>query len=108
MKKIFLTVAAISLGSVAAFAQQPTPAPSPSTETGTAPLLAPATPDRKALVAGENSFTETQARDRIADAGYADVSALALDSNGIWRGTATKGGQVVNVGLDYQGNVVEQ
>ena len=68
-----------------------------------------ATPDTKnadAPVEGANSFTEAQAKERIADAGYTDVGALKLDDKGVWRGTATKDGQSVSVGLDYQGNVV--
>ncbi len=55
--------------------------------------------------AGANSFTEGQARGRIAKAGYANVSALAKDKDGVWRGTATKAGKTVNVGLDFKGNV---
>ena len=34
--------------------------------------------------------------------------SLKKDDNGIWTGTATKGGQKVNVKLDFQGNVVTQ
>ena len=54
---------------------------------------------------GRNSFTQAQARGRIAKDGYTGVSALTKDANGVWRGTATKGGAKVNVGLDYKGNV---
>ncbi|TIW56000.1 MAG: hypothetical protein E5V54_14335, partial [Mesorhizobium sp.] len=54
---------------------------------------------------GANSFTEAQAKKRIQDAGYADVSALAKDEQGIWRGQATKDGKGTSVALDYQGNV---
>ncbi|TPM56910.1 DUF4142 domain-containing protein [Mesorhizobium sp. B2-2-4] len=64
------------------------------------------TPNAAALVPGANSFTETQAKSRIEDAGYSNVSKLAKDDQGIWRGQATKSGQSVAVGLDYQGNVV--
>lgn len=53
---------------------------------------------------GANSFTENQAKERLAKAGYT-VTTLAKDDNGVWRGTATKGGKSVNVGLDYKGNV---
>jgi putative membrane protein len=59
-------------------------------------------------VPGANSFTEAQAKDRIQDAGYADVSGLAKDDNGVWRGQATKDGKTVSVALDYQGNVTSQ
>jgi hypothetical protein len=59
-------------------------------------------------IAGANSFTEGQAKDRIAKAGYTDVQNLKLDDKGIWRGKAHKSGQQVNVALDYRGNVVQQ
>lgn len=55
--------------------------------------------------AGANSFTEAQAQGRIVKAGYANVSKLAKDKDGVWRGTATKAGKTVNVGLDFKGNV---
>jgi hypothetical protein len=59
-----------------------------------------------APVAGANSFTEGQAKSRIAAAGYTDVSKLSKDDKGIWRGTAMQSGNKVNVAVDYQGNVV--
>jgi hypothetical protein len=62
--------------------------------------------DDGAPLAGANSFTENQARDRVAAAGFNSVSALAKDANGIWRGTATKDGANVKVAVDYKGNVV--
>lgn len=80
-----------------------TPAPTPNRAADTAAPGMPVGP-----VAGANSFTEAQAKSRIEDAGYAKVSALALDGKGIWRGTATKDGKSVQVALDYQGNVVAQ
>lgn len=56
--------------------------------------------------AGANSFTEGQARSRIEDAGYTDVTGLQLDDRGIWRGRAMRSGQPVDVALDYRGNVI--
>ena len=56
-------------------------------------------------VKGSNSFTEGEARSRIEDKGFSNVSALKKDDDGIWRGRAMKGGQQVDVALDYQGNV---
>lgn len=61
--------------------------------------------NRVTLEPGENSFTENQAKDRIVDAGFTNVSPLKLDAQGIWRGTASKGSASVNVGLDFKGNV---
>lgn len=63
-------------------------------------------PDAGAPLKGANSFTETQARDRALAAGFTDVSSLARDSDGIWRGSAMKDGKAVKVGVDYKGNVV--
>ena len=54
---------------------------------------------------GRNSFTEGQARKRLAKAGYTGVGALTKDANGVWMGTAMKGGQQANIGLDYKGNI---
>ncbi len=56
-------------------------------------------------VKGSNSFTEGEARSRVEDKGFSNVSALKKDDDGIWRGRAMKGGQQVEVALDYQGNV---
>ena len=56
---------------------------------------------------GSNSFTESQARSRIGDRGYAKVSDLKKDNDGVWRGRAEHGGQSVQVWLDYKGNVGE-
>ncbi|MDG4882712.1 DUF4142 domain-containing protein [Mesorhizobium sp. WSM4884] len=63
------------------------------------------TPKPPAPVPGANSFTESQAKNRIQDAGYTDISSLAKDGQGIWRGQAKKGGKTISVALDYQGNV---
>ncbi len=82
----------------------PTAVPAPSNNAvNTAPQNNPGAP-----VADANSFTESEARARIEGSGYAQVSALQLDSKGIWRGTGTKDGKSTNVSLDYQGNVVAQ
>jgi hypothetical protein len=54
---------------------------------------------------GSNSFTEGQARSRMEDAGFRDVSDLQKDDQGIWRGRATRNGSPSGVALDFQGNV---
>ncbi len=41
---------------------------------------------------GANSFTENQARERIAKAGFEDVQGLKKDDQGVWRGQAKKSG----------------
>jgi len=62
--------------------------------------------DPGAPLAGSNSFTEAQAKDRILAHGYGSVSGLKKDDKGIWRGTAMQDNRSVNVAVDYKGNVV--
>ena len=50
-----------------------------------------------APAAGANSFTEGQAKSRIEAAGYTNVSGLAKDKDGVWRGKAAKGGATKDV-----------
>ena len=59
-----------------------------------------------APAAGANSFTEDQAKSRIEEKGFANVSELKKDDQGIWRGMAERDGRKVQVMLDFQGNVV--
>ena len=54
---------------------------------------------------GSNSFTEGQARSRIAGKGFSNITGLKKDHDGIWRGKAQKDGQSTGVWLDYKGNV---
>jgi hypothetical protein len=58
-----------------------------------------------APVAGRNSFTEGQAKSRIEDAGFSNVSGLQKDDSGVWRAKASKDGKQNEVSLDFQGNV---
>lgn len=71
--------------------------PAVTTDEGTRRAAAP--------VPGANSFTEGQARSRIEAAGFTDVTGLAKDDQGIWRGQAMHNGQRAPVALDFQGNV---
>ena len=57
---------------------------------------------------GANSFTESQARTRIAGAGFGKVTPLTKDENGIWRGHGDREGRTVDVGFDYKGQVAFQ
>lgn len=61
-----------------------------------------------APVSGANSFTESQARARIEEKGFGNVTELKKDDQGVWRATAMKDGKSLAVALDYQGNVVGQ
>jgi hypothetical protein len=63
-------------------------------------------PHSGAPVAGANSFTEGQAKTRIQEKGFKDVSGLKKDDAGVWRGKANQNGKAVNVSVDFQGNVV--
>lgn len=70
------------------------------------PMLKDSTARRTAAPAsGTSSFTEDQARGRIAKAGYTAVSKLMRGAGGAWMGMAMKGGKKVRVALDYKGNI---
>ena len=58
-----------------------------------------------APVAGRNSFTEGQAKSKIEDAGFTNVTELKKDDNGVWRGKASNSGSATDVSVDFQGNV---
>lgn len=57
------------------------------------------------LKPGANSFAESQVRDLLGKQGYANISPLVNDKNGIWHGKATKDGKPVEVSVDYQGRI---
>jgi hypothetical protein len=96
--KSFIAVTGAALLATGALAQTPLNSHNPAIKNGApAPVSAPAS--------GANSFTENQAKGRLMKAGYGSVGALAKDEHGVWRGTATKGGKKVDVGVDYKGNV---
>lgn len=63
------------------------------------------TPQATQPAKGANSFTEGQAKSRIEAKGFMNVNGLVKDSDGIWRGKATKNGAPHDVAIDYQGNV---
>jgi hypothetical protein len=92
-------------GAGAAFAQTVTVAP-PANPPGVVSTTTPDSKNAAAPVAGANSFTEAQARSRLEAHGYINVSALTKDDKSIWRGKASLGGTLVDVSLDYQGNIV--
>jgi len=54
---------------------------------------------------GANSFTEDQARSRLENNGFRNVTGLQKDDDGVWRGRAEKNGQQTGVWLDYKGSV---
>ena len=109
---IYATLAAASLLAGSAQAQTTTvpaaPATAPTVTTTTPPVTnVPAKgTDVGAPLPGSNSFTEAQATARIIELGYTNVSGLAKDASGVWRGTATKDGKATNFALDFKGNIV--
>jgi hypothetical protein len=102
--RIFLAIAsAAAMASTFAVAQ---PA---NRDANTPAVNAPNSPPNPgAPVAGANSFTEGQAKSRIESHGFASVSDLRKDDQGVWRGKAMKDGKSVSVSLDFQGNVTAQ
>ena len=99
MKHLFLGAAAAALISGGALAQT-------TSRDSNNPAVKNSTVTRvQAPAKGRNSFTEAQARGRIAKAGYSSVSRLNKDRNGVWRGWAVHGRKKVAVGLDYKGNL---
>ena len=100
--RAFLAVIATSMLLAPAYAQQQPANPNANTPAINTPN---SPPNPGAPAAGANSFTESQAKSRIETNGFANVSGLAKDAQGVWRGKATKGGQPVDVSVDFQGNV---
>ncbi|MDQ0348145.1 PepSY domain-containing protein [Ancylobacter vacuolatus] len=100
MKHVLPILAAVAIA-VPAWAQTPPAAQDPATPAVTTESATqPAMPAK-----GANSFTEAQAKERIEARGFADVTGLAKDADGVWRGKAMKAGASHDVALDYQGNV---
>lgn len=115
MKRILTILAAVALASPASAqtTMSPVTVPPQVPAAKTAPIAQPTTSnpaaptnDAGAPLPGANSFTETQARTRIEQLGYTNVSGLAMDANGIWRGKANKDGTTHDVSVDFRGNIV--
>ena len=104
MKTMIIAAALLTASSLSAAAQ--TAAPAASTDANTPAVSTSDTANPAAPVAGKNSFTEAQAKERIEKNGFIDVGSLKLDDNGIWQATAKKDGVSKTVSLDYQGNIV--
>ena len=83
---------------------------SPGTQS-TAPSHNPAvatgsnTNDQAQPARGSNSFTEGQAKSRIEERGYTNVSGLRKDDDGVWRAIAQRSGNSVQVWMDFKGNI---
>ena len=101
MKRSLLFICIGLLAATTASAQNPPAQSGPNNSA----VNSPSQNNSDAPVAGRNSFTEGQAKSKIEEAGYSNVSDLKKDDNGVWRGKATKGGSASSVSVDFQGNV---
>jgi hypothetical protein len=100
----YWAVGLFAIGVSGALAQTSAPPANPKPNTPAVTTTKTPTPPDPA--AGRNSFTMAQAKSRLEAAGYANVSGLAKDKDGVWRGKASKGGASMDVSVDYQGNVI--
>jgi hypothetical protein len=106
MRNSLVLGAVIALIASGALAQTPSQNP-PAASGPQNPAISGSTSKQvEAPVKGRNSFTEGEAKSRIEKSGFSNISGLAKDDNGVWRGKAMKDGRQVDVSLDYQGNVV--
>ena len=104
MKRALLFICIGLLVATAASAQNPPAQSGPNNNA----VNSPGQNNSNAPDAGRNSFTEGQAKSRIESQGFASVSDLRKDDQGVWRGKAMKDGKSVSVSLDFQGNVTAQ
>ena len=102
MKKLILFLACLALAPVLAAAQDET------TGSITPPAVTSGETSPNGSVPGENGFTEPQVRERLSQAGYTGIGWLTLDSDGVWRTTAIKQDNLVSLGVDRQGNIIEK
>jgi len=110
MRTLFIAATAASFVIANAFAQAPQAPASKQIPPAASEPSNPAVKgtDRNtatAPVAGANSFTEGEAKSRIESRGFANVTQLRKDEQGIWRGKAQRNGAMVDVAIDFQGNV---
>jgi hypothetical protein len=101
MKRSILVFCAAMIAATAASAQNPPAQSGPNNNA----INSTGQNNSNAPVAGRNSFTEGQAKSKIEEAGYSNVTGLKKDDNGVWRGKASKGGSTASVSVDFQGNV---
>jgi hypothetical protein len=100
MKTLALGIAASLMVGVACAQTTATPPASSGNQAVATTQVNANTPSK-----GANSFTMGEAKSRIEKNGFSNVTGLAKDNDGIWRGQASKAGTAVAVWLDYKGNV---
>ena len=104
MKRVhYSLLSAVLLVASPALAQNPPAADQPNNKA----INNPDQNNSNRPVAGANSFTEGQAKSKIEEAGFTNVTSLKKDDNGVWRGKASKGGSSTDVSVDFQGNVIQ-
>jgi hypothetical protein len=106
MRSAIIIAAVVSLAAGTSFAQYgAAPGATPPQPTQLEP--APSAEGKSALPSAGPALTETQAKSRIEDAGYTQVSELKLkkDSTSEWTAKAMKDGKPVQLSLDVQGHV---
>lgn len=101
MRRSLLLICIGLLAVTTASAQNPPAQSAPNNNA----VNSPGQNNSNAPVAGRNSFTEGQAKSKIEEAGFSNVTELTKDDNGVWRGKATKGASATSVSVDFQGNV---
>ena len=101
MKRSLLFICIGLIAATTASAQNPPAQSGPNNNA----VNSPGQNNSSAPVAGRNSFTEGQAKSKIEEAGYTNVTELKKDDAGVWRGKASKSGSVALVSVDFQGNV---
>jgi len=55
--------------------------------------------------AGDNKFSQDEAKAKIAEQGFSEISELKKSDDGIWIGKAQREGGSFEVALDFEGNV---
>lgn len=103
MKRFIIALGAFSLLSTAYAQDKPKASSGPITPA----ITTPDSTNAAAPVPGKNSFTAGQAKERFERKGYSDGTAFNKGDDGIWSASAMKDGKVVQVKLDYQGNITE-
>ena len=101
MKRSLLFICIGFFAATTASAQNPPAQSGPNNNA----VNSPGKTTRMRPVAGRNSFTEGQAKSKIEEAGYTNVTELKKDDAGVWRGKASKSGSAASVSVDFQGNV---
>ena len=96
MRFVVMTAAACSLFAYAALAQETPAAPASP---------APASESSADAGPGTTAFSASQALHHIEARGYTRVRKLAKDENGLWQGSAFKGGSLGTVSIEKMGKV---